>query len=209
VKRLICYRIVRRIFLIKAWFFFRLKLRGMGSIPDSGPGIVVARHRSWLDPPCVGAACPRPIRFLIMGRLYDVAWLRWFYRLMGGIPLGKQRASSVAALREALRHLEGGGLIGIFPEGQVINSDTAGTIHPGAAMLAVRAGAPIIVLDINGTELAWPHGSRLPRPASVSVNFRELIEPPAGTGRDARAEVQRRIEAVLKSQPAEPVGVMG
>jgi len=198
LKHAVCYRIIRWLFLVKACFFFRFKLRGMQLIPASGPGIVIARHRSWLDPACVGGACPRPIRFLIMGRLYDVGWLRWFYRMMGGIPLGKGRASSVIALREALRHLEQGGLIGIFPEGQVVDSAIHGEIHPGAAMLAVRAKAPVIVLDIEGTEVAWPHGRRIPRPASVSVSFRELIEPPAGTGQEARELIQLRIEAALK-----------
>ena len=196
-----CYRIIRWLFLAKAWFWFRFKRHGMQLIPVSGPGIVIARHRSWLDPVCVGGACPRPIRFLVMGRLYDVGWLRWFCHMTGGIPLGKGRASSVLALREALRHLEQGGLIGIFPEGQVVDSVSPGEIHPGAAMLAVRAGAPVIALDIDGTEVAWPHGRRIPRPAPVSVRFRELIEPPAGRGREARELMQLRIEAALEPPP--------
>jgi len=197
LKHAVCYRIIRWLFLVKASLFFRFKLRGMQLIPASGPGIVIARHRSWLDPACVGGACPRPIRFLIMGRIYDMRWLRWFFRLTGSIPLEKDRASSVMALREALRHLEKGGLIGIFPEGRVVDSTNHGEIHPGAAMLAVRAGAPVIVLDIEGTEVAWPHGRRIPRPAPVSVSFRELIEPPTGTGREARELMQLRIEAAL------------
>ena len=48
---------------------FRFHVQGAERIPREGAGVIVAPHRSWLDPSCVGGACPRPIRFLIMGML--------------------------------------------------------------------------------------------------------------------------------------------
>src|SRR5215510_15023724 len=138
------YGTVRTVFRCVALPYFRFRVRGVPRLPATGPGVVVALHRSWLDPAAVGAALPRPVRFLIMDRVYEKPWARWFYDRMGVIPVpaGGGRGAT-AGLRAALRKLRDGELVGIFPEGRVREDGDPDDVFPGAALLAVRGQAPI------------------------------------------------------------------
>jgi 1-acyl-sn-glycerol-3-phosphate acyltransferase len=169
----------------------------MEHVPESGPGIVVACHRSWLDPACVGAACPRPVRFLIREDVYRKRWGRWFYSRMGGLPVAPGGGRAVSALRSALRALGRGELVGVFPEGRVVRPGEVSTVHPGAALLAVHTGAPIVPVLIEGSERAWPHGRCWPGPARVRVRIGPPFVPPADRARTAVEELVRRMGRAL------------
>ncbi|HKQ59704.1 MAG TPA: lysophospholipid acyltransferase family protein [Candidatus Polarisedimenticolaceae bacterium] len=196
------YRIVRRLFLLLAAPLFRFAVEGAEQVPQSGPGIVVAPHRSWLDPACVSGACPRPVRFLILDDVYRKRWGRWFYSAMGAIAVPRGEHGAAAALRSALRVLQRGEMVGVFPEGRIFTHARPGALRPGAALLALRSGAPIIPMGIDGSDRAWPHGRRWPGPAAVRVRIGAPIVPPASGG-----EVEallRRVELAfgeLRSTP--------
>jgi 1-acyl-sn-glycerol-3-phosphate acyltransferase len=196
------YRAVRRLFLLLAGPLFGLRVLGASRVPECGPAILIAAHRSWLDPACVAAACRRPVRFLIRASVYHTPWARWFYRAMGSIPVAAPVAGSSVALRRALRHLKRGEVVGVFPEGGIVPDGQSARILPGAALLAVRTGAPVVPLRISGSARAWPHGKRWPRPAAVQVSVGVPIPVPPG-GRRALHELQRQIEIELR-RPAAP-----
>jgi 1-acyl-sn-glycerol-3-phosphate acyltransferase len=196
---MIFYRTIRRMFLIIAAPMFRFRVEGRDLVPRQGAAVVVAPHRSWLDPACVGAAVERPIRFIIVDRMYHKPWARWFYRGMKSIPVQKGGAASRSALRRALFCLERGELVGIFPEGRVVSEWTKGGLHAGAAMLASRSGTPVIPVGIRGSAEAWPHGRPLPRPAPVGVRIGSPIEPLRRGGKGAVRMLTERIEQALKS----------
>jgi len=199
------YRFVRRIFLILSVPLFRFRVRGREHVPESGPAIVVAPHRSWLDPACVGAACPRPVRFLILWEVYEKPWARWFYRAMGTLPVSPGGYSALSSMREALRALRRGEVVGVFPEGRVSTPERPAPIHPGAAMLASHTGAPIVPMQIIGSSRAWPHGKRLPSRAAVSVAIETPIPSRDAGRRRARDELTRDIERLLCMPARAPV----
>jgi 1-acyl-sn-glycerol-3-phosphate acyltransferase len=188
------YRLARGLFLLIAGPMFRFQVSGAERIPRNGACVVVAPHRSWLDPACVGGACPRPVRFLIMDRVYRMRRAHWFYRAMKTIPVSPDGRNSVGALRAALKALQAGELVGVFPEGRVYPSARPGPVQPGAALLAVRSGAPVVPLFIHGSAEAWPHHRRFPAPAAVSVRVGPTLEVPPGRGRSAVEELVRSIE---------------
>lgn len=200
------YFAVRGAFRLAAAPYFRLRVRGAERLPGSGPAIVVAPHRSWLDPPCVGAACGRAVHFLIVDKVYEKRWATWFYRRMGSIPVTQTGHGSIAALRGALRKLRDGSVVGVFPEGRVVAAGEEAPVHPGAALLALRSGAPVVPLGIAGTERAWPKGRRVPRPRSIRVVVGDPIEPPPPEGREALASLLARIERRLRELTAEAAG---
>ena len=78
-----------------------------------------------------------------------------------------------------------------------------GRVHPGAALLAVRARAPVVPLRIRGSAQAWPHGRRFPGPAPVSVRVGTPISPPEARGRGNVEAMVRSIEAALSRLSAE------
>lgn len=179
---------------------FRFRVEGAERVPRDGPGVVVAPHRSWLDPPCVGGAFPRPVRFLIIDDVYRRPLANWFYRSMGSIPVTPGGGPmSVIALRRALRALRHGQVIGVFPEGRVFPEGPMGELHPGAAMLSVRTRAPVFPVGIRGSSRAWPHGRKLPGPGRVAVRIGRAITPPEEGDRDAVDRFLRRIEAGLRA----------
>ena len=190
------YCLVRGLFRLLARPLFRFRVEGVEHVPPRGPAILAAAHRSWLDPPAIGGAAPRPVRFLILDRVYDRPYARWFYRAMGGIPVRAE--TSAIALRAAIRGLRAGELLGIFPEGRVAADGVRIPLRPGAAMLAVHARARVVPTAIDGSAAAWPHGRRFPGPGHVRVRFAPPLSPPPGRDREAVAEMQRRLEAALR-----------
>jgi 1-acyl-sn-glycerol-3-phosphate acyltransferase len=138
------------------------------------------------------------VRFLIRDRVYHKAWARWFYRFMGGIPVSPGGREAAMALREALRRLQAGELVGIFPEGGLRPEGMTEIVFPGAALLAVRGNAPVIPVSIRGSAAAWPPGCKLPRPWRVEVEIGRPIDPPQGRSRNVVDEMVRRIESALR-----------
>jgi len=201
------YRSARLLFRLIARPAFHFTVEGEEHVPRQGPAVLVAAHRSWLDPACVGGAVPRPVRFLILESIYCRPWARWFYAGMGSIPVGAPGGPpSVRPLREALRVLQAGGLLGVFPEGRVFSAQAPGPLQPGAALLALRGAAPLIPIDIRGSDRAWPHGSRWPRPAPIRVCIGPPIAPPSASGRDAAERLTASVGQALRALAAGTAG---
>jgi 1-acyl-sn-glycerol-3-phosphate acyltransferase len=196
------YRLLRRVFLIVAGPVFRLRIEGAERFPDTGAAIIVARHRSWLDPPLIAGACRRSVEFLILDSVYHKRWARWFYRWMRAIPVSTDGSASLRALREALKRLKSGGVIGIFPEGRVFSDQQPGEFRPGVALLALRSSARIVPIKISGSSRAWPRGRAWPRAATVRVHVGQPIDPESpeeGTrGRESAEELMERIARALE-----------
>lgn len=196
---MVFYRTVRTLFRAVAAPLFRFRVEGAEHVPREGAAVVVACHRSWLDPACVGGACPRPVRFLIMQPVYRLPWATWFFRGMRVVPVDATGGASLTGLRSAIRLLRAGELVGVFPEGRVASDAAPLPMRPGAALLAVRVGAPVVPVAIDGSARAWPHGRRWPGPAAVRVRFGRALAPAPGAGRAAIEGMMERIEAALRA----------
>ena len=95
---------------------------------------------------------------------------RPFFRAVGTIrvPDGGPYRS---ALRDALEVLRAGGVVGIFPEGQLTVDGEIGEAMPGAAFLAAKTGAPVIPARIEGTIDIISKVRRVPHQARVSIRL--------------------------------------
>ena len=149
---------------------FRLEARGTEHVPARGPVLLVSNHSSLLDPPMVGGACPRQLTFLAKAELFAVPGFGRLIQALNARPVRREGADS-AALRVALRTLEQGGALLVFPEGTRGEEGRLREPKPGAALLAVLSGAPVVPVFVRGSGRAWPRGRRLPRPAKVRVTF--------------------------------------
>jgi len=192
------YGLVRGLFLALARPMFALRVLGAERLPERGPLILVASHRSWLDPALVGAASARPVRFLILDRVYDWRWVGWFFRWMRTIPVSSRPGDALRATRVALSCLRRGEIIGIFPEGRVFPEERPGVWRHGVALLALRSGAPVVPVSIRGSAEAWPHGHSWPRRAQVRLVVGDPIRITAErSGKEAIERVAERIRATL------------
>jgi 1-acyl-sn-glycerol-3-phosphate acyltransferase len=178
---------------------FDLEVCGLEQLPSRGPYIVAANHHNYLDGLVLATALPRRIAFLVMPRVYHATVLHPpFHRWAGTIPLNLERPD-FTAIRRALRVLEGGGVVGIFPEGPFSVNGRLERGQPGVAMLALRSGAPVVPVAIHGTYEALV-GRRfyIPRrhPLRVAIGTSRVFSPAHPGGDKAlREDITQRIMA--------------
>jgi len=67
--------------------------------------------------------------------------------------------------------LDAGFWLLLFPEGTVNSSGTINPFKPGVAVLAERAGAPVVPVGMQGMHHVLPPGKFIPRRGMVSVSF--------------------------------------
>jgi len=147
-----------------------LQAYGREHVPAEGPVLLVSNHVSVLDPPFIGGACPRELYFLAKEELFDVPLFGRLIRGLNARPV-KRDGSDGRALKMALKLLGENRAILLFPEGTRGVEGRLGEGKPGAGMLAVLSGAPVVPVYVSGTARALPPGRALPRPAPVSVTF--------------------------------------
>ena len=137
LNRLFCYR------------YHRLNLVRL-RIPKSGPAIITANHVSGLDPLLLLASSRRTIHFLIAKEEYERFGLNWLFRAIKSIPVDRETRPDLA-LRAAMRTLQEGHVVAIFPHGGIhTDLDSPCRIKPGAVRLAQLTGADILPLRISG-----------------------------------------------------------
>ena len=166
------YRVIRSACarLLRSHFGYRIS--GLERLPAVGPFIIAANHHNYLDGLVLGAAVPRPISFLVMPRVYRASPVHpYFHRHIGSIPVNLERPDP-GAIKRALRALDGGGVVGIFPEGPFSREGRLVGGQPGVALVALWSGVPVIPAAIVGTYEAL-RGRRfyVPRAHPVSVRF--------------------------------------
>lgn len=119
-------------------------------LPETGAAIVVANHVSGLDPFLLIAASHRPLRFLIAREQYERPLLHWLFKASGCIPVDRS-SKPEHALRQALRALEQGEVIAIFPHGKIhLDSDPPQKLKGGFARLSAWTKTPIFPVRIEG-----------------------------------------------------------
>jgi 1-acyl-sn-glycerol-3-phosphate acyltransferase len=143
-----------------------LTVHGAEHVPATGPVVIVANHISVLDGPLMAIVSPRPVHVLTKREMYD-GKLGTFLHASGQIPVHREGPDPYA-VRTALRVLRDGHAIGVFPEG-TRGAGEVTRVKPGAAYLAMAAGAPVVPLVFLGTRLPGGSNNSLPPPRSPFV----------------------------------------
>jgi 1-acyl-sn-glycerol-3-phosphate acyltransferase len=175
--------------------FARLEVYGAERVPLTGGLVVAANHFSWIDPPALGAACPRTLYFMAKVEAHRVPGLGQLLRSFGAFPVrrGESDRDAVRTMREIVRD---GNALGMFPEGTRQLEGVPGSVQPGAAMVAITEGVPLIPAAIHGSQV-WRPGNFAP----VSLAWGEPLTfdglPRGGRGyKEASLEVERRIRGL-------------
>ena len=169
-------------------------------VPSTGPVILVANHAAFLDGPLVFAMAPRPVSFLVKQEAFSGFW-GWTIRNVGQIPIDRT-VGDRAALAAATAVLEGGGAVGIFPEGNRSDGDVQ-QVNQGAAWIALRSGALVVPVAVMGTRVTGKTKDSWPAPRSrLVVDFGEpfaLTVDPAAPGRDRLRLASEQLRDTLAS----------
>ncbi|HJW22713.1 MAG TPA: (d)CMP kinase [Candidatus Limnocylindrales bacterium] len=145
----------------------RMRVEGdPGAVPRTGPVIIAGNHASSADPVLIGAflnkRLGRPVNWLGKRELVEMPLLGPFFRLIPVHPVSRDSAD-LEAFRAAMRILESGNILAIFPEGTRSLDGALQPVREGAGVLALRSGAPVMPVAIIDSDLMWPKGRRMPR----------------------------------------------
>jgi 1-acyl-sn-glycerol-3-phosphate acyltransferase len=170
----------------------RLRVYGSERVPLDGGVVLAFNHFHWIDPPAFGAASPRTIYYMAKIEAHGVPGLGQLIRSFGtfSVRRGESDREAVRLMREVVRD---GKALGLFVEGTRQRSMVPGKAQPGAAMVALQEGVPVVPAAIHGSE-TWKLGSF--RRVSVAwgspMRFDGL--PKGGKGyREASAEIEREL----------------
>jgi 1-acyl-sn-glycerol-3-phosphate acyltransferase len=198
--RLISYLLVFPIYHL----LFRGRTAGSTNVPREGAVVVVANHGSHLDPPLLGHAIGRPVAFMAKAELFRVPLLGPIIRACGAYPV-ERGAGDREAIRIATDRLLQGWATGVFLDGTRQADGRVNTPQPGAALLAARAGVPLLPVAIINSHRALGTGGNGPRLVPIHIRIGTLIPPPASRRRPdldaATRAAQEQINQLLDLGP--------
>jgi 1-acyl-sn-glycerol-3-phosphate acyltransferase len=144
-----------------------IRAYGKERIPREGGGVLAMNHFNFIDIPVFGTVVPRPIVFVGKSELFEHAGLSQLIRAHGALAIrrGESDRDALRRMRETVREND---LLGLFIEGTRQKSGVPGEPKPGAAMIAISEGVPVIPAAVHGSQV-WKLGNR----AAVSVAFGE------------------------------------
>ncbi len=144
------YRLLKGIakFIFKAWS--RLEVNGIENIPQSGPLIIVANHVNIIDPILLGISCPRQIHFMAKSELFEIPLLKNLILALGAFPVNRGK-TDFQSVKNSLKVLNNGGVLGIFPQGGTRKKDFEIIFRSGTAAIALKSKSVILPVGINGT----------------------------------------------------------
>ena len=164
--------VMRRI----AGLFTRVRIEGdLAAFPREGAVLIAANHASNADPVLIGgflnARLGRPINWMGKREVFDIPFISWLAR-RGGVHPVERGAADVEAFRTAMRILEGGHILAVFPEGTRSPDGRMQLAKDGVAVLAARSGATIVPIGVGDSDRLWARGRRMPRRTpSVTVRI--------------------------------------
>jgi 1-acyl-sn-glycerol-3-phosphate acyltransferase len=150
-----------------------------GTSPDlpAGPVIVISNHTSYADGILLALACRergRNVRLLATAGVFRVPVLGSAIRVLGFIPVARGSSAAADSLDAAAEALAEGEAVGLFPEGRITRD--AGKwperAKTGAVRLALRTGAPIVPVAMDGAHEVVGDRAHLLR------TMRNLVLPP-------------------------------
>jgi acyl-[acyl-carrier-protein]-phospholipid O-acyltransferase/long-chain-fatty-acid--[acyl-carrier-protein] ligase len=130
---------------------FRVRVRGSGNFPASGPRLVIANHTSWLDAALLSAFLPEPPIFAVDTQIARLRWVKPFLKWTTAYSIDPSHPLSLKTLCSAV---ESGRLVAIFPEGRLSTTGGLMKVYDGAGFIASRTGAKIVTVNIDGAHLS-------------------------------------------------------
>ena len=176
---------------------YRLRLRGIEQhVPDEGPALLVCNHVSYMDALILSASIPRPARFVMYYKIFNIPVMRWIFRTAKAIPIAGARedpALMQRAFDEIDAALAEGELVCIFPEGALTRDGQMAPFKSGVEKILERRPVPVVPMALRGMwSSMWSRRDtrlgrmRVPRRFRATI---EVVAAPAVDGHTTSAPV--------------------
>lgn len=195
--------------------FYRIRPVDSERLPATGGALLVCNHVSYIDALVVMAACPREVRFVILDYYLSVRWLSPVLRLFGVIPVSQSRPRE--AVRRVAAALAEGGVVCVFPEGQLSRTGCLNEIRRGFELMIRQSRAPVVPIYLDslwGSIFSFERGrfvTKIPRrlPYRVQVRFGEPMAAGAADAGTVRSRLNALSAEALADRPelADPLAL--
>ena len=177
--------------------FHQVKVYRPPCLPKIGPAILVSNHTSGLDPLVIQSCCPRLIHWMTAREYIEAKGLGWVFRTIGAIPVART-GHDLASTRMALRALERGEVLGIFPEGKIAPTRELLPFQTGVALLAIKTGVPVYPVYVDGDQRGKEMLEAFAWPKRASIAFGPPIEfDRSSTTRAALSDMAEKFRAEI------------
>jgi 1-acyl-sn-glycerol-3-phosphate acyltransferase len=156
--------------LIKA--VFSVDIQGLENIPGSGAAVLLSNHTSFLDSIILGVFPKRHIWFMAKNSEYKGPLLTWALRHARSFPV-RRYTIDVQAVRNAIRVVQQGHILGIYPEGERTWDNTLLPFRQGTMRLILALGKPIIPVGISGAYELMPRWESSIKRSLVKIRIGE------------------------------------
>jgi 1-acyl-sn-glycerol-3-phosphate acyltransferase len=180
--------------------FFKVQAVNLEEVPLKGPGILLVNHVNLFDPFWVAAMVPRPTQFVVTEHVFRNRFLAFWLRGLGCFPKRKA-ARDMTVIRNMIRFLKEGALIGIYPEGNRTWDGLNQPMQPGIAAIIRRMNVPVICCRLEGAYLHLPRWANKLRRIPVKGIFKRLYD--SGSIPDDPDQIMRDISTFLRNRDYE------
>ena len=144
------YRIAYAVVKPILWLFFPIRSKGREHVPAGG-AVLCANHNNAVDPILIALALPgnSGLRFMAKKELFRNKLLGWLLLRLGVFPVDRE-ANDLVAMKTAMKCLQGGEKLILFPEGTRVECEGEVSAKGGAVMFATRTGVPMIPIYCGG-----------------------------------------------------------
>lgn len=183
---------------------YRLRTRGIDHVPEDGAALVVCNHVSYMDALILAASIPRPVRFVMYYRIFNIPVMRWIFHTGKAIPIASPREDP-ALMQRAFDQIDAaladGEIVGIFPEGRLTTDGEIAAFKSGVERILARAAeagrpVPVVPMALRGMwSSMWSHRDNRMGRMRVPRRFRAQVEVVAAPPVDGTVATARSLEA--------------
>jgi 1-acyl-sn-glycerol-3-phosphate acyltransferase len=176
-----------------AFSFIRVRVEGLEKLDPAAGYVFVSNHQSLMDIPAILSRLPYQFRFFAKKGLFGIPFLGTHLKRAGHLPVDRSNArNSLKSMSEGGRIIAQRGVsLLIFPEGGRAPKGLR-EFKEGAAYIAIKAGAPVVPMAINGMRELLPMHSVHIRSGRVRLRIGEPI-PTTGMKLSDREGLTRRL----------------
>lgn len=146
--RLLPHYLLRFLALLLVRSVYKVRSIHHERVPETGGVLMLSNHVSYMDAFILGAACQRPVRFVMWDELYNIRAVTWFLRIVGTVPISATRAKD--AIRTVGALLKEGHVVCLFPEGQITRHGQFNELRKGFELMARQGHATVQPVYLDG-----------------------------------------------------------
>ena len=155
------YYLVKALCWLLLKIFWRMEIKGIENLPESGGLIITSNHVSYLDPAVLVASLNRKIYFIAKKEVFKNTFISFLLKNMNAFSVDRDNVD-MFAFKKAMNILREEKVLGIFPEGTRSSNGELQELKMGALKIAMKTGVPILPVGINGTHKIYPRGIKFP-----------------------------------------------